>query len=81
MVFGAGEAALRTPAQDGGRDYCVWKAIRDMGGSDLLEKWGDFAFQLCVAKRELIDPEFTLSTARNQSLAFRASGGQEPGVL
>jgi len=81
MLFGAGEAALRTPAEDGGRGYCVLKAIRDMGGSDLLEKWGDFAFQLCVSKRELTDPEFTLSTTRYQSLAIRASGRQESGVL
>jgi len=74
MVFGGTKAVLRTPAQDEKRGYSVWKTIREMGGKDLVEKWGDFAFQLCVLKRELLDQSFTprsvVEVAKDRNPAF-----------
>ncbi|CAJ2503303.1 Uu.00g106970.m01.CDS01 [Anthostomella pinea] len=81
MLFGGGEATLSNPSQDARRGYSRWESIRDLGGKDLIESWGEFAFQLCILKRELLDPSFEMKAMEVEPLARKVDERQEPGVL
>lgn len=81
MIFEKGRTKLSTPAEDPKRGYSAWKQIREMGGAELVEEWGEFAFQLCIMKRELLDPSVAPRPIEVGALDKITSEGREPGVL
>lgn len=81
MVFGEGEAKMLTPSKDSVRGYEKWNAIRHLGGKDLIEAWGEFAYQLCILKRELLDPHTSPKALEVGALPQSQEDIQGPGVL
>ncbi|KAI9736173.1 MAG: hypothetical protein M1834_001058 [Cirrosporium novae-zelandiae] len=53
MVFGGGEAEVKTVEEDKGRGYERWGRIRELG---LVEEWGRLADEICIRRSELVDP-------------------------
>lgn len=84
MIFGPNqEARMSDPTKDESRGYKNWDRIRELGGRDLVEKWGEFAFQLCIMKREILDPSVAPHAIEVPNLWSQEKTGsvEEPGVL
>lgn len=57
VIFGrpiTGDVSLRTVQEDSARGYKRWKQVREAG---LTEEWGILADNICLRRRDLVDPE------------------------
>ncbi|GAB7356842.1 hypothetical protein MBLNU459_g7716t1 [Dothideomycetes sp. NU459] len=82
MIFGGKEEPhLSNPVDDKVRGYQNWQRIRELGGKDLVERWGEFSFQLCILKREILDRNVRPAAIEVPELQNTAAVPQEPGVL
>lgn len=82
MIFGGGtEPHLSSPKQDERRGFQNWQRIRDLGGKDFVERWGEFAFQLCIMKREILNSDVAPAAIEVPDLQSGTDVAQGPGVV